>query len=404
VFDSLCAPTRGSRCETGKVIQQSLSTLFALYFITCLCFGLCYNLGAVFYNFFEMRVSMFGKYAVKRILLGVLSYVTIIFVYSVLLNTSLEATIRGQIWEMVQGYMMTEEVKELPEEEFSKARERMTQQLEKQYGLDRLFVVRVLDRTAQALRFDFGETSYQTADGSQKIGDVVWEAAQGTIILFGVSSIICVWIGVFLGKLKAQKNGSHFDKSTSLLTMVFFGTPSWWVGSIMIFIFVYSFRLFPAGNFHSVPVPQDFVPYVLDSMYHMFLPVFTLVMVGFWGTAYIVRNILMGKLHEDYIMSARARGIPERKVMNKHAMRSAAPPIVTMTLLSILTSINGSVPVERVFSWPGLGLLLWKGLKSNDVPLMMGVLCVTTLIYCAGLIFLDLIYGFLDPRINYSGD
>ena len=244
---------------------------------------------------------MFGKYAFKRIIFGIISFVIIIFMYATILNTTLEATVHSQITMMVKGFMMTDAAKDYLPEEIPELKAEYRKRLEHTFGLDRPFIIRVLDRTKEALIFNFGETSFTTVEGSNDIKDVVWEAAQNTLILFGTSSVICVWLGLLLGKLKAKKNGSHFDKSTSIMTMVFFGTPSWWIGSIMIFIFVYTNRIFPGGAFHSTPIPTGFFPYVIDSIYHI-LPIASLVLVGFWGTAYIVRNILLSNLEEDYIM------------------------------------------------------------------------------------------------------
>jgi peptide/nickel transport system permease protein len=125
--------------------------------------------------------------------------------------------------------------------------------------------------------------------------------------------------------------------------------------------------------------------------------------IGFWGRAYYTRNITLGILQEDYIMSARARGLPERRVLYGHTLRSAAPPIVTSALLTLLLSISGAMIFEGIFNWPGMGRLYWAAVQQNDVPVLMANMTVTTALYIAGLVILDLIYGFLDPRIKVSG-
>ena len=153
---------------------------------------------------------------------------------------------------------------------------------------------------------------------------------------------------------------------------------------------------------HSIPPPTGFA-YYTDLLRHMALPVLTLVLIGFWGSAFLIRNIVLGILQEDYIMAARTRGIPERKVLYGHAMRTAAPPIVTMALLSLLASVGGNIIFEGIFSWPGLGNLYWISIEQNDIPVLMGNLFVTTALYIGGLVILDLIYGFLDPRIKVGG-
>jgi peptide/nickel transport system permease protein len=153
---------------------------------------------------------------------------------------------------------------------------------------------------------------------------------------------------------------------------------------------------------HSLPPPGG-LAYYGDLLHHLALPVLTLLVIGFWGRAYYTRNITLGILQEDYIMSARARGLPERRVLYGHTLRSAAPPIVTSALLTLLLSISGAMIFEGIFNWPGMGRLYWAAVQQNDVPVLMANMTVTTALYIAGLVILDLIYGFLDPRIKVSG-
>ncbi|GAH35501.1 unnamed protein product, partial [marine sediment metagenome] len=199
-----------------------------------------------------------------------------------------------------------------------------------------------------------------------------------------------------------QKAGGLMDKTTSIGTMIVYGMPSWWLGMLVIMFFAYTVKIFPSGGVHSVPPPTGFA-YYIDLLHHMTLPVLTLVLIGFWGSAFLIRNIMLGILQEDYIMAARTRGIPERKVLYGHAMRTAAPPIVTMALLSLLASVGGNIIFEGIFSWPGLGNLYWIAIEQNDIPVLMGNLFITTALYIGGLVTLDLIYGFLDPRIKVGG-
>jgi peptide/nickel transport system permease protein len=143
--------------------------------------------------------------------------------------------------------------------------------------------------------------------------------------------------------------------------------------------------------------------YFIDMIWHITLPLFTLLILGFWGTAFITRNIVLGILQEDYIMAARARGIPEAKVLFGHTLRTAAPPLMTIAVLGLLGSIGGAIVFEGIFSWPGIGNLYWIAVQQNDVPVLMSSLAITIGLYQMGLILLDLVYGFLDPRIKVGG-
>jgi peptide/nickel transport system permease protein len=166
--------------------------------------------------------------------------------------------------------------------------------------------------------------------------------------------------------------------------------------------FVYTLKLFPSGGIHSVPMPTG-IMYFVDMLWHIILPLFTLLVLGFWGTAFVTRNIVLGILQEDYIMAARARGIPERRVLFGHTLRTAAPPLMTMAILGLLGSIGGAIVFEGIFSWPGLGNLYWIAVQQNDIPVLLADLAVTIGLYQVGLISLDLLYGFLDPRIKVGG-
>lgn len=241
-----------------------------------------------------------------------------------------------------------------------------------------------------------------SAAGERDVMTIISEAIPNTMLLFTVTSFINILIGVFLGIRKAQKPGKLLDQSTTISTMVVYGMPTWWLAMIMIMFFVYVVPIFPSGGMHSTP-PFQGLRYYTDLLYHMALPVITIVLIRSWGSSYLIRNIVLGTLQEDYIMSARARGIPEKKVLYGHTLRSAAPPIVTMAVMTLLVSFSGSIIYEGIFSWPGMGNLYWVALQQNDIPVLMGNLAVTTLLYMSGLVILDLIYGFLDPRIKVGG-
>jgi peptide/nickel transport system permease protein len=260
-------------------------------------------------------------------------------------------------------------------------------------------------RAVDALTFKYGNSSIiRSSGGSRDVRTIVLETIPRTLLLFMTAMVIDILLGFWLGIKKAQKPGKGLDKSTSIVTMVVYGMPSWWLGMLMIMAFAYMFKIFPSGGFLSTPPPPaGTLAHFWDVIYHLLLPVITLVLIGFWGRAFLTRNIVLSTLQEDYIMSARARGIPERKVLYGHALRSAAPPIVTMGLLALLVSFGGNIIFEGIFSWPGMGNLYWISVQQNDIPVLMGNLSLTTGLYIIGLAVLDLIYGFLDPRIKVGG-
>ncbi len=345
---------------------------------------------------------MYWKYVVRRIVSVVFTYIVIVFIYSALFNTVMETTIRAQIDELVKQEMLVKTHVMSPEELKSYQRERLEFQYKK-YHLDEPPLSRIFWRAISTLKFDFGNsTIIKSANGDRRVLLIVGEKIPRTVLLFTLATFIDILLGVILGVKKAQKPGKILDQSTSIITMIVYGMPTWWVAMIFIMFFVYKIAIFPSGGLHSIPPPEGF-KYFLDLLYHLALPVLTLIVIGFWGRAYLTRNIVLSTLQEDYIMSARARGLPERKVLYGHTLRSAAPPIATMSILSLLFSVGGGLIFEGIFSWPGMGNLYWVAIQQNDIPVLMGNLAITTIFYLSGLVVLDLIYGLLDPRIKVGG-
>ncbi|MFA6657569.1 MAG: ABC transporter permease [Mesotoga sp.] len=344
---------------------------------------------------------MFWKYMLKRVFYGIFIYIILIFVFSALFNTVMEQTLRGQIDEEIRAELMAlDNVGSQQIQNFIEMRRAEKYAL---YRLDKPIFERIVWRTWSTLTLNLGKSSsIRSAAGDRNVWAIVSEKIPRTLILFSSAMLIDIIIGIWLGLKKAQKAGGVLDKSTSVGTMVVFGMPSWWLGMILIMFFAYTIKVFPSGGLHATPPPEG-IAFFLDALYHLALPVMTLVVIGFWGRAFLTRNIVLGVLQDDYIMAARARGIPERKVLYGHTMRTSAPPIVTMSLLALLASVSGNIVFEGIFNWPGMGNLFWFALQQNDVPVLMGNLAITTGLYICGLVLLDLVYGLLDPRIKVGG-
>ena len=346
---------------------------------------------------------MYWKFALKRVINAVIIYIILIFIFSALFNVQMEQTVYAQIDEAIK--MESMQLTDMKPEEMQRWAEQRRDFYYKRYNLDKSVFERVVIRAVDALTFKYGNSSIiRSSGGSRDVRTIVLETIPRTLLLFMTAMVIDILLGFWLGIKKAQKPGKGLDKSTSIATMVVYGMPSWWLGMLMIMAFAYMFKIFPSGGFLSTPPPPaGTLARFWDVIYHLLLPVITLVLIGFWGRAFLTRNIVLSTLQEDYIMSARARGIPERKVLYGHALRSAAPPIVTMGLLALLVSFGGNIIFEGIFSWPGMGNLYWISVQQNDIPVLMGNLSLTTGLYITGLAVLDLVYGFLDPRIKVGG-
>jgi len=341
---------------------------------------------------------VYRRYLIGRLADAAVNYVVIVFLLSLMFNTTAEKTVRAQIQEQLA--MEVTRQRNMDARELQAWRANRERFLVHRYHLDEPFFSRVLWRTADTITFQFGKsTIIKSSRGDRDVWGIILEALPRSIVVFTTAIAIEIVLALWLGMKKARKPGGFLDRSTSIGTMVVYGMPSWWVGMLLMMLLVYTFPLFPSGGMHRVPPPQGAAA-IIDLLHHMTLPVLTLVVIGFWGVAFLTRNIVLGILQEDYIMAARARGLPERKVLFGHALRTAAPPIVTIALLSLVGSVFGNIVLEGIFSWPGMGNLYWVAVEQNDVPVILGLLAVTTGLYMLALVILDLVYGLLDPRIK----
>jgi peptide/nickel transport system permease protein len=343
------------------------------------------------------------RYILRRVASGVLSYMVIVFAYTAILNLALETTARSEIAEQANSFDFGQASTAKTAEERRAMRDSMVVVLEKRYGLDRPYLERVAARTLRIIGFDYGasrsaETRAQPR--SNRVADIIFEALPNTAILFSLTTALSVLLGIVVGIRKARKPGSAFDRVTSTLAMVFFGTPAWWVASFSVLFFVYQLKLLPFGVLYSLPRPPGAVARFLDAASYYILPVATIAFVRLWGFAYMAKSMLLLPMQEEFVAAARGRGIPEGRIFRRHVLRSASPGIATMSTLLLVDSICGDFLVEWVFARPGLGTLMWQSIRSNDLPLASGILAVFTLFYCSAVVFLDIVYGFLDPRIR----
>jgi peptide/nickel transport system permease protein len=343
-------------------------------------------------------------------------FAVLVFIYSTIFNAQMTSIKESEIDEVFRNALTATKQKNpsLSLDEVKKIVAANKQIERDKYGLDSPAIERIFRNALNALTFQFGQSRFfQTTEGNKDVINIVIERLPRTILLFTIEFIIVFILAIALGLKKAQRPGSKLDKRTTLVSLVLTGVPAWWFGMMMILLFGYAIKpdgkngLFPTGGFmfNSSEASQfAFYSPILDVMYHLVLPMTTLVLLAVWGSSYMIRNVVLGTLQEDFIMSARARGIPEKKVLFGHTLRSAAPPIVTMALLGLLGSLfAGSILFEGIFNWPGMGALYWEATGKSDIPVLLCDLTLSTILFLVGLIILDLIYGFLDPRIKVGG-
>ncbi len=251
------------------------------------------------------------------------------------------------------------------------------------------------------LTLDFGHAKFLTSDsGSSDVKDIILEKLPRTILLFTTATVIVSVLGIFLGMIVASKVNSMLDKITSGFAIISSSFPVWWVGVLMIFVFAFLYPVFPARATPAVPVTDP--GYLGSLLYHMILPMITLVIIGFGSWAYLVRNFLIGILQEDFISAKRSVGINEKDILYSHALKNAAPPIVTILALSLSGSLGGAIITEAVFDWPGMGRLYFEAISVLDLPVIIGETYVLTALFLASVFISDILYGYLDPRVRHK--
>jgi peptide/nickel transport system permease protein len=345
---------------------------------------------------------MYSKFVLKRVMYGVVMYIVMITTFSILFNSVAEQTLYSQIEEQI-----TQQIRKynnMNKEQLAQIASDMRLRKIKQYHLDEPIVSRIFFRTVDTLMFNYGiSTTIKAGNGDREVLKIELAYLPNTLILFTTQVLLTIVIGIPMGLWAARKPNGFLDRMTSSISMITAGLPAWWMGLIMIMAFAYGpLGIFPSGGIHVNPAPEGWDG-VLDYLWHLSLPLLTLVLLSIWSTAYVVRNIVLGNLQEDYVMAARARGIPERFVLLGHTLRTSMPAILTIVVLSLFGSISGNIVFEGIFGWPGLGKLYWVAIGVNDIPVLMGTLAISTLINIVGFILLDIIYGWLDPRIKVGG-
>ncbi len=265
-------------------------------------------------------------------------------------------------------------------------------------GLDRPIIEQLWIYLANVAQGDLGYSFISRA----AVTEVILARLPATLLLMGTQYVIAIVLGVLLGAISARWQGSLVDTGATLFSVVGYAMPVFWLGQILMLVFALQLRWFPAQGMLSLR--YDLTPFevTLDVLHHLVLPAITL---AFFNLALIVRltraNMLQ-VLRLEYIIFARSKGIGERQVLFRHALRNAVLPVVTIIGLNIKTLVAGAVLTETVFAWPGLGRLTYDAIYARDYPVLMGMVLFIGLLVIIGNLITDLVYAWLDPRIRYQ--
>lgn len=265
------------------------------------------------------------------------------------------------------------------------------------YGIDKpLFPDRYLIYIRNTFTLNFG---YSFTTRTLVIGEIVARLPK-SLLLLGSAFVISVLIGVPLGVFAASKRGKKVDVLATGFGLFTWAAPIFFVQLFFLLLLAYYFRFFPVGQFTDVPPPTDPFAYMVNVLYHMALPLITLVLADFGSWALYTRNMMLDTLTQDYMVTAHAKGLKERTVLFSHGLRAILPPITTMMLLAIPNLITGSVITEYIFAWPGIGKWLLDSMVALDYPAVQALFFIYAILTVGANFFADLLYGWLDPRIR----
>ena len=269
--------------------------------------------------------------------------------------------------------------------------------LEKLYGLDKPIHIQYLSWLKRVAVFDFGRSYVDDRPVAEKIA-----ACIPITILINISSMILILaIGIPLGILSAVKRGSFLDKSTTVITFIGFSAPEFWMALLLMSLFAIKLGWLPISGIKSL----DFEYYslagkILDVAKHLVLPVSIAAFGSLAGISRYMRTAMIGVIHQDYIRTARAKGLPESQVIYKHALKNAILPVITILGLSVPGLIGGSVIFESIFAIPGMGRLFYGSVMARDYSTIMGILTIGALLTLLGNLLADIAYSYADPRIR----
>ncbi len=271
------------------------------------------------------------------------------------------------------------------------------QRLKEVYGLDQPLVVQFGLYLKNVFTGQFG-TSFTY---HRQVADILAERIVNTLILLAAATILVVGLGVALGVLAAVRRGSRVDGTTVVGALVFWSLPTFWVGLILVFVFGVYLHVLPVSGTSSPGLSRG-SPFAgaIDLGRHLILPTITLALVDIGQFVLITRSSLVDVMTEDFMLTARAKGLSRRRVIWRHGVRNALLPIVTATALYVGLIIGGAIQVEAVFSWPGMGRLMYDAVLRRDYPILEASFFVFAMVMIAANFISDLLYQVLDPRVR----
>lgn len=273
------------------------------------------------------------------------------------------------------------------------------EKLIKLYDLDKPLHVQYGKWLARIARLDFG----RSLKDDQPVIRKIWDRLPKTVLLSGLSLLFAFVLAIPIGIISALKQNTLWDRSLTVFVFLGFSIPTYWVALLLMIGFGIQLGWFPVTGFRSI-MAEDLPMWaqVLDVARHLALPLIVTSLTGLAGLSRYMRNEMLDVIRQDYIRTARAKGLPENKVILTHAVRNTLIPIVTILGLSLPGLISAGVIFETIFSYPGLGRLAYEATMSRDFPVIMATVTFGAFLTLLGNLIADMCYAYVDPRIRYQ--
>ncbi|HEV3464191.1 MAG TPA: ABC transporter permease [Actinomycetes bacterium] len=274
------------------------------------------------------------------------------------------------------------------------------QVLRESFGLGRPLPQQFVSYVGDTLTGDLGISYKFRRPVSEVIAERIWP----TVLLLGLSTVLSTVIGLWIGIRGAWRRGSVFDRVSLGASLALYAMPEFWLGILLLILFgvgVGGFPgLFPTGGLSSPNTELASLAGIVDVARHLFLPCLTLTLAYIAEYALVMRSSLLDELGQDYLTTARAKGLRDALVLRRHAVPNALLPTTTLIFLNLGFVVSGAITIETVYSWPGLGLLSYEALRTPDYPLLQGVFLLFSAAVILANVVADLLYAYLDPRVR----
>jgi len=274
--------------------------------------------------------------------------------------------------------------------------EKLLQQLRAEYGLDKPYPIQLATYLKRVVTLDLGYSYRQ----QRTVASLIFERLPATLLLTATAFILALLSGIILGTLAGVRAGKWSDTLLTIVSLLLYATPVFWLGLMLVLLFAVQLDWLPAFGYVTIGVPMTAFQRMRDIGWHLILPAVSLAAVYLAIYTRLMRSSVLEVTHQDFIKTAKAKGLKQGRIIIRHILRNAMLPIVTVAGMQAGALVGGAVVIETVFAWPGLGRLIYEALLQRDYPVLLGVFLVMSVIVIALNLLTDAIYRVIDPRVS----